>query len=127
MFFLPFGHILGPLIVWLAKRDSSPEIDAHGKASLNFQLTMSLIYLCLGIIGVVLIAILIAAGAVEMFKTEHLDLMTANLIVTMIGLVLIAILSVIGAIYGWVMIAVNGIRAYDGKPAYYLPSISFLK
>jgi uncharacterized protein len=37
------GHLLGPFIVWLAKRDDSPEIDAHGKESLNFQISM-LIY-----------------------------------------------------------------------------------
>ena len=37
------GHLLGPLVVWLAKRDDSPEIDAHGKESLNFQISM-LIY-----------------------------------------------------------------------------------
>jgi len=43
-FFVPWaGHILGPLIIWLAKRGDSPEIDAHGKESLNFQISM-LIY-----------------------------------------------------------------------------------
>ncbi len=42
--FLHFpGHLLGPLIVWLVKRDDSPEIDAHGKEALNFQISM-LIY-----------------------------------------------------------------------------------
>src|SRR5438045_5056863 len=57
------GHILGPLIVWLVKRGDSAEIDAHGKESINFQLTM-LIYsvisgiLCLVLIGFVLLAIL---------------------------------------------------------------------
>jgi uncharacterized Tic20 family protein len=56
-------HILGPLIVWLAKRTDSPEIDAHGKESLNFQISM-LIYnvmagiLCLVLIGFVLLALL---------------------------------------------------------------------
>ena len=57
--FLHFpGHLLGPLIVWLAKRDESPEIDAHGKESLNFQISM-LIYnviaavFCLVLIGFV--------------------------------------------------------------------------
>src|SRR5438105_14956442 len=42
--FLHFpAHLLGPLIVWLAKRDDSPEIDAHRRESLNFQISM-LIY-----------------------------------------------------------------------------------
>jgi uncharacterized protein len=63
-FFIPgVGHILGPLIIWLAKRTDSPEIDAHGKESLNFQISM-LIYslisgiLCLILIGFLLLAIL---------------------------------------------------------------------
>jgi uncharacterized Tic20 family protein len=63
-FFVPWaGHILGPLIVWLAKRSDSPEIDEHGKESLNFQISM-LIYnviagvLCLVLIGFFILAIL---------------------------------------------------------------------
>jgi len=43
LFFHFPGHLLGPLIVWLVKRDASPEIDAHGKEALNFQISM-LIY-----------------------------------------------------------------------------------
>ena len=63
-FFVPWaGHILGPLIIWLAKRGDSPEIDEHGKESLNFQISM-LIYnvvaavLCLVLIGFALLLIL---------------------------------------------------------------------
>src|SRR5437763_16925250 len=63
-FFFPWaGHIVAPLSVWLVKRGDSPEIDAYGKESVNFQLTM-LIYsvisgiLCLGLIAFVLLAIL---------------------------------------------------------------------
>ena len=43
LFFHFPGHILGPLAVWLIKRGDSTEIDAHGKESLNFQISM-LIY-----------------------------------------------------------------------------------
>ncbi len=63
-FFVPWaGHILGPLIVWLAKRGDAPEIDEQGKESLNFQISM-LIYnliagvLCLILIGFVILGIL---------------------------------------------------------------------
>ncbi|MGI9088205.1 MAG: DUF4870 domain-containing protein [Chthoniobacterales bacterium] len=68
--FLHFpGHVLAPLIVWLAKRDESPEIDAHGKESLNFQISM-LIYnavalvFCLILVGFVFLAILWVLNAV---------------------------------------------------------------
>src|SRR5436190_11909950 len=69
-FFVPWaGHLLPPLIVWLAKRGDSPEIDAHGKESLNFQISM-LIYnavafvFCLVLIGFVFLAILWVLNAV---------------------------------------------------------------
>src|SRR6059058_4705357 len=51
------GHIVGPLIVWLAKRQDSPEIDAHGKESLNFQISMLIWYCIAGILCLVLIGI----------------------------------------------------------------------
>jgi uncharacterized protein len=63
------GHILGPLVVWLAKRDDSPEIDVHGKESLNFQLSM-LLYnaiaavFCLVLIGFIVLPILWVLNAV---------------------------------------------------------------
>ena len=63
------GHLLGPLIVWLAKRGDSPEIDAHGKEALNFQISM-LIYnvvaavFCLILVGFFFLAVLWVLNAV---------------------------------------------------------------
>ena len=63
LFFHFLGHIFGPLIVWLVKRAESPDIDAHGKESLNFQLSM-LIYdvvaliLCFVLIGIPILVLL---------------------------------------------------------------------
>ena len=68
--FLHFpGHVLGPLIVWLAKRDESPQLDAHGKEAVNFQLSMLLYTVisgvfCLVLIGFVFLAILWVLNAV---------------------------------------------------------------
>ena len=68
--FLHFpGHVIPPLIVWLLKRDESPEIDAHGKEALNFQISM-LIYnaiaavFCLVLIGFVILPVLWILNAV---------------------------------------------------------------
>jgi uncharacterized protein len=68
--FLHFpGHLIPPLIIWLAKRDDSPELDAHGKEAVNFQISM-LIYnavaavFCLVLIGFVFLAILWLLNAV---------------------------------------------------------------
>jgi len=62
-FLFPFGGIIGPLVIWLSKRDDSTWINENGKASLNFQLSMLLYImlaapLCLILIGFPIIAIL---------------------------------------------------------------------
>ncbi len=57
VFFHFLGHIFGPLIVWLVKRGESSEIDAHGKESLNFQLSMLIYDVVAGILCIVLIGI----------------------------------------------------------------------
>ena len=58
------GHILPPLIIWLLKREESPEIDEHGKESLNFQISMFIydvviLASCFLLIGLLLLPLLI--------------------------------------------------------------------
>lgn len=60
---LPFGHILGPLVVYLAKRDSAPFVADQGRESLNFQIsitfyTLLALVLCFILIGFPLLVIL---------------------------------------------------------------------
>ena len=55
LFFHFLGHLLGPLIVWLIKRDLSPAVDANGKESLNFQISMLIYDIVAGILCIVLI------------------------------------------------------------------------
>lgn len=39
-FIIPFGNILGPLVVWLIKKDTMPFVDDQGKEALNFNITI---------------------------------------------------------------------------------------
>lgn len=60
---VPLGWILGPLVVWLVKRNEFPFVDDQGKESLNFQITI-IIYgivsflLCFLLIGFLLLFLL---------------------------------------------------------------------
>ncbi|QQE12690.1 DUF4870 domain-containing protein [Planctomycetota bacterium] len=49
---------LGPLIIWLVKKDESEYVDYHGKEALNFALSAFIVFvsLCIGLIvlGVIL-------------------------------------------------------------------------
>ena len=60
---IPFGNLIGPLILWQMKREKDPFIDAQGKEALNFQITVAIaslicFLLMLLLIGFVLIVIL---------------------------------------------------------------------
>ena len=37
---IPFGNLIGPLVLWLLKKQEHPFIDDQGKESLNFQITV---------------------------------------------------------------------------------------
>ena len=39
---VPIGNILGPLVIWLAKRREYEFVDDQGKEALNFQITFIL-------------------------------------------------------------------------------------
>jgi uncharacterized Tic20 family protein len=54
-----FTAFLGPLIIWLLKKDSSPFVDDQGKEALNFQITRILASLAC-FIGLCIAPILIA-------------------------------------------------------------------
>ena len=54
--FIPFGHIGGPLLVWMLKKDQMPFVDDQGKEALNFQITMTIAFI------VSLILLIVAIG-----------------------------------------------------------------
>ena len=51
---VPFGNIIGPLIIWQIKKNEFPSVDLHGKASLNFQITVTIVGIALAVAAVIL-------------------------------------------------------------------------
>lgn len=47
---VPLGNVLGPMVVWLIKRNEFPFVDDQGKEALNFQLSMTLYWVLAGIL-----------------------------------------------------------------------------
>lgn len=54
---IPFGNVVGPLIIWMIKKDEYPHVDQEGKESLNFQITIAIAAMVAGALSVVLIGI----------------------------------------------------------------------
>jgi uncharacterized Tic20 family protein len=90
---VPFGNILGPLIIWLMRKGNSPSVDAHGKEALNFQISLTL-YL------------LIAAGV------------TASLMLILVGFLLLPLLIIaliVGPVVDVIFMIIAAIKASNGE------------
>lgn len=98
---IPFGNVLGPLLVWQIKKSEFPSVEEHGKAALNFQLTV-LIALFIGIISAVLLSFVC------------------------IGFLLIPVVVLIG-LAGLVFAVIAGIKANNGEPYRYPWSLTLVK
>ena len=59
LFVVLAGFILGPLVVWLIKKNEIPSVDAHGKEALNFQISMAIYFIASAILIVIGIGVLL--------------------------------------------------------------------
>jgi uncharacterized protein len=79
-FIIPFGNIIGPLIVWSLKKDQYPLVEDQGKEAINFQISV-LIYLIISIIlifVVIGIPLLIALMVFDLITTVVATIRTAE-------------------------------------------------
>ncbi|MCD6595976.1 DUF4870 domain-containing protein [bacterium] len=54
---------VGPLIIWLIKKDESKFVDFHGKEALNFQITMAIAYIIGGALSVIGVGCIVMLAA----------------------------------------------------------------
>jgi len=100
-FIIPFGNMLGPLLVWQIKKNEIPSVNVHGKAALNFQITVTLA----AFIGVV-VAVILSFFCV--------------------GFLLIPLVVLIG-LAGLVFAVIAGIKANNGEDYKYPYSLELVK
>jgi len=56
---IPFGNLLGPLIIWQIKKDTMPFVADQAKEALNFQITVCIAVLVSILLFIVLIGMLL--------------------------------------------------------------------
>lgn len=56
---IPFGNLLGPLILWLVKKEESEFVDQAGKEALNFNITISIAFIVCAALLVILIGFIL--------------------------------------------------------------------
>ncbi len=102
--FFPFGNILAPLVLWAAKKNESSYINEHGKAAVNFQLSLLLYCFLLGILLVPIAIFTLGLG----------------IIAIIIGIIPVVILKI-------VLIISGSIKASNGEMYHYPFTIDFIK
>lgn len=51
------GCFIGPLVIWLVKKDSMPFVDDQAKEALNFNITVGIVFFALFVLSVVTLGI----------------------------------------------------------------------
>lgn len=95
--------IVGPLLVWLVKRDH-PFIDHHGKEALNFQLSVALYAIVLGLASV-----------------------PVGLLTLGIGFVAVAVLGIALGVVWLVLPIVAAVKASNGEGYRYPMTVRFVR
>ncbi len=102
---LPLGNVLGPLIVWLLRKDQYPLVDEQGKESLNFQISMSIYAVAgLALAGILLVTIFLIP----------------------LSFITLLLLGVLGAA-DIILVIMAAISISNGQPYQYPLTIRFLK
>lgn len=116
---LPFGHVLGPLVVYLVKGHESEFVGEHARASLNYQITIS-------VLAIVAVIVALAATFGFIVPLSNADSATAgfNLAALWIAFGVGSLVVVLASI---LFIILGTLAASEGRTYNYPFAIRFLR
>jgi uncharacterized Tic20 family protein len=118
---LPFGHIVGPLVVYLIKAHESEFVAEHARASLNYQITVSIV----GIVGIIA-AVGVMLGFIAGHAGRHVSEPGAGLTFGVFWIaIMMAILLLL--LFSFIFIIAGTVAASQGRPYTYPFAIRFLR
>jgi uncharacterized protein len=77
--FLGPPSVLGPLVVWLLKRND-PVVEPHARAALNYQLTLLTYFVIAGLAGLVLLVTIIGIALIPLLLLFVLVLLALEVV-----------------------------------------------
>ena len=126
--FIPFGNIIGPLIIWVTNKEKTEFIDANGKQALNFHIS-TLLY------SVILVLLCIPVALHFGFSIEQFEMIHGNIdpfdlfqfkgnliVLTIVGMLFLGLFAL--SIYAVIM---GAIKASEGIVYNYPLKIKFIK
>ncbi|HII06280.1 MAG TPA: DUF4870 domain-containing protein [Methanotrichaceae archaeon] len=119
---VPLGNVLGPMVVWLIKRNEFPFVDDQGKEALNFQLSMTLYWVLAGIL------IFFSVGSIAFFGPNVHRMWDLWNPMAMPFAMLFGFLLIIGLlILDLILVIVAAVKASNGEAYRYPLTIRSIK
>jgi uncharacterized Tic20 family protein len=118
----PIGFLLGPLIMWLLKKDEDAFVNESGRWAVNFQITFLIAYAIL--FAVAILAFFVTAGTFR-FGPGAPDPFAAT--GTAAGFVLAVLVGMALVVINIVVTVIGALRANEGIVYEYPMAIGFLK
>ncbi|EGV44378.1 DUF4870 domain-containing protein [Bizionia argentinensis JUB59] len=128
-FVIPFGNFIGPIVLWVMNKDKSEFVDAHGKQAINFQISILLYALVIGMITIPFFIFNLISGFdflnINTFDNIQININKPSPLLYITGG--LGFLAVIGFILELVFIVKAALAARDGQLYNYPLTIKFLK
>ncbi|MFL9830905.1 DUF4870 domain-containing protein [Flavobacterium sp. ST-87] len=131
-YFIPFGNFIFPIIIWSSKKEQSEFIDYHGKQLLNFQLSIFIYSLILGIIAIpVLLFSLFNGVSLDALINDNDFILSQLDLDNLIGEITFGILLLIAffllKVFEFFLLIIAAINASNGERYKYPITINFIK
>lgn len=128
-FLVPLGNFIGPIILWTTNKEKSEFIDQHGKQAINFQISILLYTLIIGMLTIPFFIFKLASGLDFInwngFHDFHLNIGKPSPLLYITGG--LGFLAVVGFILELIFIVIASLKARDGELYQYPLTINFLK
>ena len=128
-FIIPLGNFIGPIILWIANKDKSTFVDHHGKQIINFQISILLYSIILGMVAIPFFAFNLFNGFdfldFELFSSIHINISKPSPLLYITGA--LGGLAIVGFILELVLIVIASLKARDGELYNYPVTINFIK
>jgi uncharacterized Tic20 family protein len=95
-----WGCFIGPLVIWLVKKDTMPFVEDQAKEALNFNITLAIVFAILAVFSVITLGV---------------------------GLLIALPLGILIGIVGLILIVIAAIRANEGRAYRYPATIRLVK
>ncbi|QDO94329.1 DUF4870 domain-containing protein [Formosa sediminum] len=128
-FFFPFGNFIAPIVLWITNRDKSDFIDRHGKQAINFQLSILLYTIVLGMISIPFFIFNfindINVINLNLFESIHINIGKPSPLLYLGGA--LGGLAIIGFLIELALIIRASLKAKEGEDYQYPFTIHFIK